>query len=163
MSNPRNHGVIIGRLANDPVVFTNSDDSKNVKFTVFADRNFTNKDGERDADALPVEAFVRSSTNGTGPFASIHKGDLVAVQYTLRMDRYTRKTGEEVYELKAQVEDITFLEPRSVTQARLADRVQSAEQANAAAKAAVPAAVAAPAASAASAVAAPSDEQLPFA
>lgn len=160
MSNPRNHGVIIGRLANDPVVFTNSDDSKNVKFTVFADRNFTNKDGERDADALPVEAFVRSSTNGTGPFSNIHKGDLVAVQYTLRMDRYTRKTGEEVYELKSQVEDITFLEPRSVTQARLADRVQSAEQANAAAKAAVPAAVA-PAV--ASAVAAPSDEQLPFA
>jgi single-strand DNA-binding protein len=161
MSNPRNHGVIIGRLANDPVVFTNSDDSKNVKFTVFADRNFTNKDGERDADALPVEAFVRSSTNGTGPFANIHKGDLVAVQHTLRMDRYTRKTGEVVYELKAQVEDITFLEPRSVTQARLAERVQSAERANTAAKAAVPAAVAA--APMASAVAAPSDEQLPFA
>ena len=58
--------------------------------------------------------------------------------YALRMDRYV-KNGNEVYELKVSAVDITFLEPKSVTQARLAERVAKAEQENTAARAAAPA------------------------
>ena len=158
MSNPRNNGQLIGRLANDPKVFENKDGSKKVLFTVFTDRAYTNAQNQRDSDAVPVEAFVRAQTQGLGPYANIHKGDLVAVGYTLRMDRYT-KNGEPVFDLKVISEDITFLEPRSVTQARLNERVQNAEAQNQALQAqAAPVAAAAPAVAHASAV----DEQLPF-
>ncbi|MFE4332519.1 single-stranded DNA-binding protein [Streptomyces sp. NPDC056831] len=160
MSNPRNNGAIVGRLANDPKVFENKDGSKKVLFTIFADRNYTNAQNQRDSDAVPVEAFVRAQTQGLGPYSNIHKGDLVAVGYTLRMDRYS-KNGEQFFDLKVISEDITFLEPRSVTQARLNERVQAAEAQNAAVKQAqaVPVAAAAPAIAHASAV---QDEQLPF-
>lgn len=158
MSNPRNNGQLIGRLANDPKVFENKDGSKKVLFTVFTDRAYTNAQNQRDSDAVPVEAFVRAQTQGLGPYANIHKGDLVAVGFSLRMDRYT-KNGEPVFDLKVISEDITFLEPRSVTQARLNERVQNAEAQNQALQAqAAPVAAAAPAVAHASAV----DEQLPF-
>ncbi|MFD2794590.1 single-stranded DNA-binding protein [Promicromonospora vindobonensis] len=159
MSNPRNNGTVIGRLANDPKVFENKDGSKKVLLTIFADRNYTNAQNERPSDAIPVEAFVRSQTQGLGPYSNIHKGDQVAIGYTLRMDRYS-KNGEQVFDLKVTAEDITFLEPRSVTQARLAERVVNAEAQNQAARqdqVHVAAAAAQPATS--SAV---QDEQLPF-
>ncbi|MER6520023.1 single-stranded DNA-binding protein [Streptomyces sp. NPDC001553] len=159
MSNPRNNGQLIGRLANDPKVFDNKDGSKKVLFTVFTDRAYTNAQNQRDSDAVPVEAFVRAQTLGSGPYANIHKGDLVAVAYTLRMDRYS-KGGEQVFDLKVISEDITFLEPRSVTQARLNERVQNAEARSMAlqAQAPVPVVAAAPAVAHDRAV----DEQLPF-
>jgi single-strand DNA-binding protein len=159
MSNPRNNGQLIGRLANDPRAFENRDGSKKVLFTVFTDRNYTNGQNQRDSDAVPVEAFVRSQTQGLGPYSNIHKGDLVAVAYTLRMDRYS-KEGEQVFDLKVISEDITFLEPRSVTQARLNERVQNAEAQNHALQA-----QAAPVAAGVSAVThvdTVQDEQLPF-
>lgn len=143
MSNPANTGTIIGRLARDPKVFSNADGSKKVSFTIYADRNFKNSAGETLSDAIPVEAFVRKDVDlARTPYSSIHKGDLIAVGTSLRLDSYTRG-GEKVFDLKVVAENVTFLEPRSVVQARLAERVTQAEQVNEQAKAAVPAAVAA--------------------
>lgn len=161
MSNPRNSGTVIGRLTKDPVVFTNQDGSKKVAFTLMSDHDYTDAQGNRGADAVPVEAFVRATTNGTGPFASIHKGDLVAVAVKLKQDRY-QKNGVEVFELKAVVQSITFLEPRSVTQARVSERVAAAEAQNQALQTQVQ--DPAPAAVTASAVAtsAVQSEELPF-
>lgn len=129
MSNPRNHGSIIGRLAQDPRSFANKDGSQKVVFTVFADRNYTNAQNERQSDAIPVEAFVRAQVKGLGPYGNIHQGDLVSVNYALRMDRYN-KNGSEVFDLKVVAEDITFLESRTVTQARLADRLKAVTEQN---------------------------------
>ncbi|MEV7872479.1 single-stranded DNA-binding protein [Streptomyces sp. NPDC088124] len=159
MANPRNNGQLIGRLANDPKVFENRDGSKKVLFTVFTDRAYTNAQNQRDSDAVPVEAFVRAQTQGAGPYAKIHKGDLVAVGYTLRMDQYS-KGGERFFDLKVISGDITFLEPRSVTQTRLNERVQNAEARIQALRAPAPTPVVAvaPAVAYTSAV----DEQLPF-
>lgn len=135
MSNPRNSGTVIGRLTKDPVVFNNQDGSKKVAFTLMADHDYTDAQGNRGADAVPVEAFVRATTNGLGPFASIHKGDL-----------------------KAIVQDITFLEPRSVTQARVSERVAAAEAQNKALQTQTPA----PAAAQPVAASAVQSEELPF-
>ncbi|MFC4048317.1 single-stranded DNA-binding protein [Actinomadura syzygii] len=131
MSNPVNTGTVIGRLARDVKIFSNQDGSKKVAFTVYADRNYKNAQGETPADAIPVEAFVRKDTDvDKTPFAMIHRGDLIALDTSLRMDHYTNRAGEEVFELKVNVENIKLLEPKRVTQARLAQRVADAEQAN---------------------------------
>lgn len=161
MSNARNNGQLIGRLANDPKVFENKDGSKKVLFTVFTDRAYTNAQNQRDSDAVPVEAFVRAQTQGLGPYANIHRGDLVAVGFSLRMDRYS-KGGEQVFDLKVISEDISFLEPRSVTQARLGERVQAAEAQNHAIKQEQVAPVVAAAPVAVAHASAVQDEQLPF-
>lgn len=158
MSNPVNNGTLVGRLARDPKVFENSDGSKKVVFTVFAQRNYKSAQGETLSDAIPVEAFVRKSTEfAKTPFANIHKGDLVGLNTALQMDHFNRG-GDEVFELKVIVEDITFLESRSVTQARLAERVSEAEKVNAAAREAVSGQVQTQAPAEASAV----QSELPF-
>ncbi|WP_026927400.1 single-stranded DNA-binding protein [Granulicoccus phenolivorans] len=129
MSNPRNTGTVIGRLTADPRVFENRDGSKKVSFTVAADQNYTNAAGERGTDFVPVEAFVRAEVRGTGPYGSIHRGDLVAVNFSVRQERFQRN-GAEVFETKVRAHDITFLESRSVTQARVHERVRTAEAHN---------------------------------
>ncbi|MEW1548432.1 single-stranded DNA-binding protein [Streptomyces tsukubensis] len=159
MSNPNSTASVIGRLANDPKVFENKDGSKKVMFTAFVDRGYTDTKGNRISDALPFEAFVRAQTTGAGPFVHVHKGDLVALVYEPRMNRYT-KNGVEVFELKLEIQNISFLESRATTQARLAERVTKAEARNQSlqVQAPVPLAAVAPVAAHASAV----DEQMPF-
>ncbi|WP_030895406.1 single-stranded DNA-binding protein [Streptomyces sp. NRRL F-5053] len=127
MSNPRNNGQITGRVGCDPQVFENRDGSKKVWFTVFADRAYTNAQNQRESDGIPVEAFVRADTQGLGPFAHIHKGDLITVSYTLRMEHYT-KNGQDHRTLKVVYEGMAFLESRSVTEERMRKRVKAAEE-----------------------------------
>ncbi|MBT8163208.1 MULTISPECIES: single-stranded DNA-binding protein [Arthrobacter] len=140
MSNPRNNGTLLGRLANDPKIFPNQDGSAKVMFTVYTDRNFKNGNGEVVSDALPVERFISKTTDFQAtPYARIHKGDLVALQTALRANVY-EKNGETVYDdIKIVVEELTFLESRLVTQNRLAKRVTTAEQSNQQARAVSPA------------------------
>ncbi|MFE5859776.1 single-stranded DNA-binding protein [Streptomyces virginiae] len=158
MSNPNSTASVIGRLANDPKVFENKDGSKKVMVTAFVDRGYTDAQGNRISDALPFETFVRAQTTGIGPFAHVHKGDLVALSYEPRMNRYT-KNGVEVFEVKLEIQNISFLESRATTQARLAERVTKVEAQNQSLQAqTAPVAAAAPAVAHASAV----DEQLPF-
>ncbi|MDH2390073.1 single-stranded DNA-binding protein [Streptomyces sp. HNM0663] len=159
MSNPNSTASVIGRLANDPRVFENKDGSKKVMLTVFVDRSYTDAQGNRISDALPFETFVRAQATGIGPFAHVHKGDLVALSYEPRMNRYT-KNGVEVFEVKLEIQNISSLESRATTQARLAKRVTKAEAQNQSLQAQIaPVAAAAPAVAHASAV---QDEQLPF-
>ncbi|MEU7156037.1 hypothetical protein AB0A98_06270 [Streptomyces chrestomyceticus] len=157
MSNPKSTASVIGRAANDPKVFMNKDGSKKVTLTVFVERGYTDAQGNRISDALPFESFVRAQTTGTGPFAHVHRGDLVALSYEPRMNRYI-KNGTEVFEVKLEIQSISFLESRTTTQARLAERATKAESQNLQAQAG-PVAAAAPAVAHASAVL---DEQLPF-
>lgn len=131
MTNARNSGHLIGRLARDPHVSDNRDGSHTVLFTLMVERNYTNGDGVREADAIPLEAFVPASASSMGPFGLIHQGDLVGVATRLRQDHYVRNDGTEAFPLKVIVEDVTFLESRSVTEGRLATRVAEAEQRNA--------------------------------
>ncbi|MEV7952890.1 single-stranded DNA-binding protein [Streptomyces sp. NPDC088141] len=161
MSNPNSTASVIGRLANDPKVFENKDGSKKVMITAFVDRGYTDAQGNRISDALPFEAFVRAQTPGTGPFAHVHKGDLVALSYEPRMNRYT-KNGAEVFEVKLEIQNISFLESRATTQARLAERVTKAEAQNQNLQAQAPAPVAAAAPAVLHAASAVQDEQLPF-
>lgn len=128
MTNPANNVGTIGRLASDPKVFENQDGSKKVLFTVYADRNYTDRNGKRGSDALPFEAFVPAKVSGIGPYANVHKGDLVAVSSVLRMDNYTDEaTGREVFKLKIISEDIKFLESKVATTQRLSNRLAEAQ------------------------------------
>ncbi|WP_394941196.1 single-stranded DNA-binding protein [Psychromicrobium sp. YIM B11713] len=144
MSNLANSGILTGRLARDPKVFVNQDGSAKVVFTVFANRNYKNRSGERLSDAIPMEAFINKDTNFEAtPYANIHRGDLVTVGTELRMNEYERG-GETVRDLKVIAIGITFLESRQTVQNRLAQRVNAAEQTNREVQV-VSAAVAAPA------------------
>lgn len=146
MSNPANSVNIIGRLAADPVVFANKDNTINpdgtqaadnsnvVSFAVYADRDYRDGEGNTPSDKLPLRVFIRKGVKvETTPFASIHKGDLVAVQAELRVGKpyQDKTTGDTIYpEPKIEVQSIKFLESRAVTGRRLSERVAAANQVN---------------------------------
>lgn len=140
MSNVANTGTLIGRLARDPKAFQNTDGSHKVLFTLFVDRAYKGADNKTISDAITLEAFVTNKTQGLGPYSLVHQGDLVAVSTHIEQMPYkSKETGETVYPApKVVIDEIKFLESRSVTQTRMARR--SAETA--------PAAEAAPAAQA---------------
>lgn len=123
--NMNNFAILRGRLTADPAVFANKDGSSKVKFTIAAENNYKNKDGKRDAQMIPVEAYVKDYAKS--PFALIHKGDKISAECSLRMNNY-EKDGKTVYSTVVFVENITFEESQAVTKAR-ADARAAAEAA----------------------------------
>ena len=87
-----NHVVLVGRLTKDPELrYMPGSGTPVANFTLAIDRDYTKKDGTRDTDFIPVEVI--------GPSADfcakyITKGRLVAVQGTIRVDRYQTQDGE---------------------------------------------------------------------
>lgn len=122
--NMNNFAVLRGRLTADPAVFANKDGSSKVKFTIAAENNYKNKDGKREAQMIPVEAFTKDFAKS--PFASIHKGDKVSLECSLRNNNYTDKDGKQVYSTIVFVESIQFEESKSVTEARAAENAAKA-------------------------------------
>ena len=120
----KNHGTATGRLAADPRVFINADGSKKVLFTLMVDRHFRNREtGERASDAIPLEAWVAATTEGTGPFQYLGTGDLITVFYTVRSSTYADKaTGEIRYGVALTVRELDFLESRATSASASASR-----------------------------------------
>ena len=136
-TNPRNNGIAIGRLASDPRFFENKDGSRTVRLTVLVDQDFTDRNGERGTDAVPVERFIPAD-RGNGVFDMIHQGDLVQVSYRTTVDSYVDRDGNHRYVTKLIVADVQMLESRKVTTERLARRAATQDAQNRAAQQSAP-------------------------
>lgn len=121
--NMNNFAILRGRLVADPVKFDNKDGSSKVKFTLACENNYKNKDGKRDSQMIPVEAYVKEFDKS--PFAHVHKGDKISAECSLRTNNY-EKNGEMIYSTAIFVESINFEESKSVTEARAAENAAKA-------------------------------------
>lgn len=128
--NMNNYAILRGRLVSDPAVFANKDGSSKVKFTVACENNYKGKDGKRDSQMIPVEAFTKDYAKS--PFSMIHKGDKVSLECSLRNNNYVDKDGKQVYSTIVFVENIQFEESKSVTEARAAENAAKAAATSAA-------------------------------
>ena len=131
--NMNNYAILRGRLVSDPAVFANKDGSSKVKFTVACENNYKGKDGKRDSQMIPGEAFTKDYAKS--PFSKIHKGDKVSLECSLRNNNYVDKDGKQVYSTIVFVENIQFEESKSVTEARAAENAAKAAATAAAAPA----------------------------
>jgi single-stranded DNA-binding protein len=129
-ANPSNTVVITGRLARDPKVFGNGDGSATVRFTVMADRTYTDKAGV-DSDAIPFKTYVASKEVYDKLWGRLHTGDLVTITGALKIDHYIRG-GQDVYEPTVEPDRVKFLDSRKIVADRLAARVAAATTAAAA-------------------------------
>lgn len=120
MRNIRNYGIVTGRLTKDPVFYSNSDGSQKVKFTVAAQDHFTDGEGNRGSQFLPLEAFIPASQKGNGVYGYMNKGDLVSCSYSVQNNNYTDKDGRAVYELALLVDSVALLESRASKESRQA-------------------------------------------
>lgn len=120
----RNQGHVVGRLARDPHAFANRGGATKIVATVMADRSYRNRTtGQRDSDAVPVEAWVPGDRAGLCIWDYVGKGDAVAIDYAVRFSSYVdQRTGEIVYRTSLVVVEVVPLESKAVREQRRADR-----------------------------------------
>lgn len=134
MSNPANSGTIIGRLTQDIRVMKNGDGSRKLLLTVAADDNFrSGSDQKAQTSFIQLERFVAAGAS-MGGWDKVHQGDLIALDFHVEAKPYVDTKGETQYPQKLVIDGFpSFLEPKSVTEKRAAERaVKAAEKARAA-------------------------------
>lgn len=107
-----NRVILIGRLTRDPELKYLPSGAPVANFTLAVDRSFTNKQGDRETDFVPIVVWQKVAENCV---KYIGKGSLVAVDGRLQVRSYDqdgqRRTFTEVV-----AEDVRFLDRRKGSQ-----------------------------------------------
>lgn len=103
-----NRIILIGRLTRDPELsYTPAGDAV-AKFTLAVDRPFSNKDGEKEADFIPIVVWRKPAENCA---KYIGKGSLVAVDGRIQVRSY-EQDGKRRYVTEVVADSVRFLDNR---------------------------------------------------
>lgn len=104
-----NNVVLVGRLTRDPDLRSTGSGIPVTSFTLAIDRNYTNRQGERDADFINCVIWRK----GAEIFSNYtSKGSLVGIEGRLQSRSYDDKDGKRVYVTEVVVSDFSFLDSR---------------------------------------------------
>lgn len=103
-----NKVVLIGRLTKDPELkFTPGSGTAVATVTLAVDRRLPNKDGQREADFIPVVIWGKQAEN-TANYVS--KGRLIGVSGRIQVRSYDAKDGTKRYVTEVVAEEVQFLD-----------------------------------------------------
>ena len=102
-----NKVVLIGRLTRDPDLRSTSGNVSVATFTLAVDRNYTNQQGEREADFIPIVTW-RALAETCGKY--LNKGRLVAVSGRMQVRSYEANDGQRRYVTEVVADEVQFLE-----------------------------------------------------
>lgn len=105
-----NKVMLIGNLTRDPELRTTSSGVSFCSFGIAVNRNFTNANGEREADFINITVW-RGTAENCAKYLS--KGRKVAVVGSLQSRTYDDKEGNKRYSLDVVADDVEFLSSRS--------------------------------------------------
>lgn len=103
-----NRVILIGRLTRDPELKYIPSGTPVASFTLAVDRPFTNKQGERETDFVPIVVWRKQAENCAN---YLGKGSLVAVDGRLQVRSY-EQDGQRRYITEVVAEDVRFLDRR---------------------------------------------------
>jgi single-strand DNA-binding protein len=105
-----NRAVLIGRLTRDvELKYTNSGDAV-AGFTLAVNRQFTNRNGDREADFINCVMWRKSAEN----FAKFtQKGSLVGIEGRIQTRNYENDSGTRVYITEVVTSSFSLLESKS--------------------------------------------------
>lgn len=103
-----NRVELVGRITKDPELRYTSSNIASVRFTLAVNRNFTNQNGEREADFINCVAW-RNQAENMKKFVT--KGNLLAVEGRIQTGSYD-KDGQRVYTTDVVADNVTFLESK---------------------------------------------------
>ena len=106
-----NRVELVGRITRDPELRYTSSNIASVRFTLAVNRNFTNQNGEREADFINCVAW-RNQAENIKKYVS--KGSLVSVEGRIQTGSY-EKDGQRVYTTDVVADNVQFLESRNAT------------------------------------------------
>ena len=104
-----NNVVLTGRLTKDiDLRYTQSGKAAG-SFSLAVERNFTNQQGQRDADFINCQAWGKTAETMAN---YTHKGSLIGVEGRIQTRNYENKQGQRVYVTEVIVTNFTFLESK---------------------------------------------------
>ena len=108
-----NRVVLVGRLVRDPDVRALNDGKTVSKFTVAVDRRFKNKNGEKEADFIPVVVFGKPAE-----FVAeyVKKGNMVSVSGRITTGSY-EKEGRKIYTTEITADEVNSIGSKKDNQA----------------------------------------------
>ena len=110
-----NRVELVGRITRDPELRYTSSNIASVRFTLAVNRNFTNQNGEREADFINCVAW-RNQAENIKKYVS--KGSLVSVEGRIQTGSY-EKDGQRIYTTDVVADNVQFLESKSQSQNRV--------------------------------------------
>ncbi len=102
-----NRVILIGRLTKDPELRYTSNGVAVASFTIAVDRPFTNQQGERDTDFIPIVVWRKA---GETCAEYLNKGRLVAVDGRLQVRTYDTQEGQKRWVTEVVAESVRFLD-----------------------------------------------------
>ena len=104
-----NRAILVGRLTRDPDLRYTASGAAVATFTVAVNRQFTNQQGEREADFINCVMWRKPAEN----FANFtHKGSLVGIDGRIQTRSYENQQGQKVYVTEVNVSNFDNLQPR---------------------------------------------------
>ena len=104
-----NNVTLVGRLTKDCDLRYTSSGVAVAAFTLAVNRNFTNQNGEREADYIqPAETLANYTRKGT----------LIGLVGRLQTRNYENQQGQRIYVTEVVVESFQLLESKEVSQQR---------------------------------------------
>ena len=104
-----NKVILIGRLSQEPEMRTTPNGVATTSFNIAVQRNFTNQNGEREADFFRVVAWRKQAENIA---RYCHKGTQVAVEGRLQNNNYEAQDGTRRYTTEVIADNVSFLGSR---------------------------------------------------
>ena len=101
---------LTGRLTRDPELRVSQSDIAIGNFTLAVNRNFTDRNGERQADFINCVAFKKTAELLK---QYVSKGSQIGVTGRLQSRSYENKEGQRVYVTEVVVENLVFLDTKN--------------------------------------------------
>lgn len=110
-----NRAILVGRLTRDPELRYAGEGTATASFTLAVNRQFKNKQGEREADFINCVIWRKAAET----FCNYtHKGSQVAVDGRIQTRNYENSEGNKVYVTEIVVENFSFLDGGSGSEGR---------------------------------------------
>ncbi|WP_432749207.1 single-stranded DNA-binding protein [Pediococcus pentosaceus] len=108
-----NRTVLVGRLTNDPELKYTGNGVAIATFTIAVNRQFTNSQGEREADFIRCQMWRKAAEN----FCNFtRKGSLVGIDGRIQTRSYENQQGTRVYVTEVVAENFSLLESKKSNQ-----------------------------------------------
>ena len=101
-----NRVVLAGRPTRDPELKSTKSGTSVCSFTLAVDRNFKNKNGEREADFISCIAWKKTAEVMS---QYVKKGSIIGVDGRIQTRSYDNRDGQRVYVTEVVVENFSFL------------------------------------------------------
>jgi len=109
-----NRVILIGRLTRDPELKYIPSGTPVASFTLAVNRPFTNKEGEKEADFIPIVVWRKQAENCAN---YLGKGSLVAVDGRMQVRNY-EQDGQRRYITEVVADSVRFLDRKGEQNAR---------------------------------------------